>query len=80
MGGACSAMGEGHVRVLMEKPEGRRPLGRTGSRWEDNIKMYLQKWDVGGIVPSFVFVRKRRWAGHVARMGKGREQDFGGEA
>jgi hypothetical protein len=25
-------------RVLVEKPEGKRPLGRTGRRWEDNIK------------------------------------------
>ena len=26
-------------RVLVGKPEGRRPLGRRGLRWEDNIKM-----------------------------------------
>jgi hypothetical protein len=30
-------------RVLMEKPEGKRPLGRSKRRWEDNIKMYLQE-------------------------------------
>jgi hypothetical protein len=28
-------------RVLVEKPEGRRPLGRPRCRWEDNMKMYL---------------------------------------
>jgi hypothetical protein len=28
-------------RVLVGKPEGRRPLGRTRRRWEDNIKMDL---------------------------------------
>jgi hypothetical protein len=33
-------------RVLVVKPEGKRPLGRTRRRWEDNIKMDLQK--VGG--------------------------------
>jgi len=33
--------------VLVRKPEGRRPLGRPRCRWEDNIKMDLQKWDVG---------------------------------
>ena len=33
-------------RVLVGKPEGKRPLGRHRSRWEDNIKMDLQK--VGG--------------------------------
>jgi hypothetical protein len=33
-------------RVLVGKPEGKRPLGRPGSRWEDNIKIELQ--EVGG--------------------------------
>jgi hypothetical protein len=32
--------------VLVEKPEGKRPLGRLRHRWEDNIKMDLQ--EVGG--------------------------------
>jgi len=32
-------------RVLVGKPEGKRPLGRPGRRWVDNIKMDLQ--DVG---------------------------------
>jgi hypothetical protein len=36
---------DGH-RVLVGKPEGKRPLGRPRHRWEDNIKMYLQ--EVGG--------------------------------
>jgi hypothetical protein len=33
-------MGEkrGAYRVLVERPEGKRPLGRPTSRWEDNIK------------------------------------------
>ena len=41
-------MGEGRVvhRVLVGKPEGKRPLGRPRRRWEDNIKMDLQ--EVGG--------------------------------
>jgi hypothetical protein len=36
-------MGErgGAHRVLVKKPEGTRPLGRSRLRWEDNIKMYL---------------------------------------
>jgi hypothetical protein len=33
-------------RVLVGKPEGKRPLGRPGRRCEDNIKVGLQKWDV----------------------------------
>ena len=38
-------MGErrGLYRVLVGKPEGKRPLGRTRNRWEDNIKMDLQE-------------------------------------
>jgi len=34
-------------RVLVGKPEGKRPLGRPRHRWEDNIKMDPRKWDVG---------------------------------
>jgi hypothetical protein len=33
----------GVYRVLVGKPEGKRPLGRPRRRWEDNIKMYLQE-------------------------------------
>jgi hypothetical protein len=42
-------MGEarGLNRLLVGKPEGKRPLGRPRRRWEDNIKMVLRKWDVG---------------------------------
>jgi len=38
-------MGErrGVYRVLVGKPEGKRPLGRPRRRWEDNIKMDLQE-------------------------------------
>jgi len=35
-------------RVLVGKPEGRRPLGRPGRRWED-IKMDLQEVRCGGM-------------------------------
>ena len=33
----------GVYRVLVGKPEGKRPLGRPGRRWEDNIKMDLEE-------------------------------------
>jgi hypothetical protein len=36
-------MGRGVYRVLVGKPEGKKPLGRPMRRWEDNIKMYLQE-------------------------------------
>jgi hypothetical protein len=34
----------GVYRVLVGKPEGKRPLGRPWRRWED-IKMVLREWD-----------------------------------
>jgi hypothetical protein len=46
VGGACGAHGRGVHRVLVGKPEGKRPLGRPRRRGEDNIKMDLQ--EVGG--------------------------------
>jgi hypothetical protein len=41
----------GVYRVLVGKPEGYRPLGRTKHRWEDNIKMDLKeiRWGVDWI-------------------------------
>ena len=43
MGWACGAygLGEGVYRVLVGKPERRRPLWRPRRRWVDNIKMDL---------------------------------------
>ena len=42
-------MGEGRGvhKVLVGKPEGKRPLGRPRRRWEDNIKMYLREMGEG---------------------------------
>jgi hypothetical protein len=44
-------MREGRVvyRVLMGKPEGKKQLGRSRRRWEDNIKMNLQEVGRGGM-------------------------------
>jgi hypothetical protein len=35
--------GRGAYRILVGRPEGRRPFGRPRRRWEDNIKMDLQE-------------------------------------
>jgi hypothetical protein len=45
MGRVCSMYvgGGGMCSVLMGKPEGKRPHGRSRHRWEDNIKMDLQE-------------------------------------
>jgi hypothetical protein len=50
MGGTCSTDGEARnaYNILVGKPEGKRPLGRTRRRWEDNIRMDLRK--IGGRV------------------------------
>jgi hypothetical protein len=44
-------MGEerGAYRILVGRPEGRRPLGRPRRRWEDNIKMDLREVGWGGM-------------------------------
>jgi hypothetical protein len=34
--------GTGAYRILVRRPEGRRPIGRPRHMWEDNIKMDLQ--------------------------------------
>jgi hypothetical protein len=36
-------------RVLVGKPQGKRPLGRSRHRWEDNIRMELQEVICGGM-------------------------------
>jgi len=44
-------MGErkGVYRVLVGKPEGKRPLGKPRCRWENNNKMHLQEVGCGGM-------------------------------
>ena len=39
--------GTGVYRVVVGKPEGKRPLGRPRRRWEDNIKMDIQEVGCG---------------------------------
>jgi hypothetical protein len=48
--GHVALMGEerGAYRVLVERPEGKRPLGRPRCRWEDNIKMDLGEIGIDG--------------------------------
>jgi hypothetical protein len=40
------AEGRGVHRVLVGKPEGKRPLGRRRRRWEDNIKLDLREMGI----------------------------------
>jgi hypothetical protein len=52
--GHVTSIGEGRnvYRVLVGKPEGKRPVGRARRRWEDGIKMDLREigWGGGGMV------------------------------
>jgi hypothetical protein len=36
-------------KVLVGKPEGKRPFGRPRRRWEDGIRMDLMEIDLGGV-------------------------------
>ena len=63
-------MGEGRgvYRVLVGKPEGKRPLGRPRPRWEDNIKTDLQ--EVGGGCGDWIELAqgRDRWRALVSRV------------
>jgi hypothetical protein len=37
-------------RILVEKPEGKKPLGRTRHKWEDNIKIDLRCGGMDGLI------------------------------
>ena len=49
--GYVARMGDrtGVYRILVGKPEGKRPLGRPRGRWEDNIKTDLQQVGCGAM-------------------------------
>jgi hypothetical protein len=49
--GHLARMGEKRTayRILVGKPEGKRPLGRLRRRWDDNIKMNLREIGWGGM-------------------------------
>jgi len=58
---ARMGQGRGMYRVMVGKPEGKRPLGRPRRRWEDNIKMDLQEVE-GGCVDWMELTQDRdRW-------------------
>jgi hypothetical protein len=51
----------GVYRVLDRKTEGKRPLGRPRSRWENNIKMDLQEMVCGGMDWIKLVQDRDRW-------------------
>jgi hypothetical protein len=58
LGGDVARMGEGRnvYRVLVEKPEGKRRLGRPRRRWKDGIKMNLREIGLG-VWSGFTWLR-----------------------
>ena len=65
--GHVARMGEDRVvhRVLVGKPEGKRPLGRPRRRWKDNIKMNLQEVGYGGTDWVDLAQDRDRWRAFV---------------
>jgi len=45
----------------VRKPEGKRTLGRSGHRWEDNIKLDLQEVGCGGMDWTYLAQDRDRW-------------------
>jgi hypothetical protein len=46
---ACMVEGRGVYRVFVGRPESKRPVGRPGHRWEDNIKLGLSEIGINGV-------------------------------
>jgi hypothetical protein len=61
-------MGEGRgvYRVLIRKPEGRRPLGRPRHRWENNITMDLREVGCGCVDCMELDQDRDRWRAFVS--------------
>ena len=68
--GHVARMGEkrGVYRVLVGKPEGKRPLGKPRRRWEENIKTDLQ--EVGGVCEDWMELAqdRDRWRALVSTV------------
>ena len=62
---ACMGKRSGVYRVLVGKPEGKKPLGRPRCGWEDNIKMDLQEVRCGGMDRIELAQDRDRWRAFV---------------
>jgi hypothetical protein len=65
--GHVARMGEGRgvYRVLVGRPENKRPLGRPRRRWEDNIKLDLREIGIDGANWTQLAEVRVRWRAFV---------------
>ena len=62
----CMGEGRGVYRVLVGKPDGRRPLGRPRRRWENNIRMDLREMGCGCVDWMELAQDRDRWRALVS--------------
>jgi hypothetical protein len=55
-------------KVLVGKPEGRRPLGRPRRRWEDGIRMDLREIGLGGVEWIQLAQDRDQWRAFVSAV------------
>jgi hypothetical protein len=55
-------------KVLVRKPEGKRPLGRPRRRWEDGIRMDLREIDLGSVDWIRLVQDRDRWRAVVSAV------------
>jgi hypothetical protein len=68
--GHVARMGEGRkvYRVLVGKPEGKRPLGRPRRRWEDGVRMDLREIGLGCVDWIRLAQDRNRWRDVVSAV------------
>jgi hypothetical protein len=68
--GHVACMGEERkvYKVLVGKPEGKRPLGRPRRRWEDGIRMDLRETGLGGVDWIRLSQDRDRWRAVVSTV------------
>jgi hypothetical protein len=68
--GHVARMGEDRkvYKVLVGKPEGKRPLGRPRCRWEDLIRMDLREIGLGGVDWIRLAQERYRWRAVVSAV------------
>jgi hypothetical protein len=64
MGRACRTNGENRnaYRILMGKPEGKRPLRRSRRRWVYNVKMNIREIGWGGMDWIYLAKDRNQWS------------------